>query len=413
MGKVKRWLKKGCWALLDRGLFGLSNFALNVLLARWLPPHDYGVFTLFYSLFWLFGAFHTALFVEPLLVFGPGQYQDRFPAYLGSLVYSHFSFTFCTSGICLTAALMLGQTSVLMAPLIGIAVSGPFILLLWLMRQACYVQTLPESAAIAGSLYTCLMLFGMYGMHQYHWLSTASAFYVMGISSLVVGGWLTMQLPIDFHKAADTKLISSVAQQHWHFGRWSSATQLLMIAPDNIYYLALSTWGGLEATAALKALSNLNMPIARVNIALTSLLVPELVKTRGPTQFLHTVRIALLCFVLGPTLSWLCLGLMNQSIIQWLYQGNYQDNASLIWVIGISPIFRSIVVVFNATLRSLELPQKVFQAFCLFTPINLILTISLIWAYGVFGAVLGITLSAVLGSIVMTYFFVRTYKLSQ
>jgi len=411
MGEVKRWIKKGGWALLDRGLFGLSNFALNVLLARWLTPYDYGVFTLFYSLFWLFGAFHTALFIEPLLVFGPGQYRHRFPEYLGALVYSHLGFTFCASVICLMVALGLGNTGG--TPLLGVAISGPFILLLWLMRQACYVQTLPESAAIAGSLYTCLMLSGMVAMHQYHSLSTASAFLVMGISSLVVGGWLTTRLPINFSKATDSKLILDIVKHHWRFGRWSSATQMLMVAPDNLYYLALSAWGGLEATAAFKALRNLNIPIARVNIAFTSLLVPKLVKTRRPDQFLQTVKIALLCFVLGPMLAWLCLGLLNQSILQWLYQGNYQENAPLVWVIGMSPIFRSIVVVLNATLRSLKLPKKVFQAFCLFTPINLILTLGLIWAQGIRGAVVGVTLSSGLGAIVMTSFFLRTYKLNQ
>lgn len=410
MSSLRQWLKKGTWAILDRGLFGLSGFMLNVLLARWLSPQDYGAFTLLNGLFWFVGAFHTALWVEPLLVFGPGYDRDRLPVYLGALFYLHFGITLLMSLLLVLITVGTGLAGALTNPLLGVILSGPFILFLWLMRQACYVRLEPELAAIAGTLYTVAMLLGAYLMNQYEWLSATGAFCVMGISSCVAGLWLAFRLQLDLSHSLNTHVWRGVLTRHWHFGRWSAATQGLMIAPENLYYVALTTWVGLEATATLKALRNLNTPILRINIALTSLLIPSLVEVRDQPQFMRTVRAALASFTLGPLLSWLLLGILNQPLVGWLYQGKYQGSAALIWILGIGPIFGGIVVVLNSTLRAMELPQKVFQAFCLFTPVNLLLTLGLMSTQGVLGTVIGLSISTVLEASVMAGLFLRAYR---
>src|SRR5215208_612330 len=70
-----RWLTRGIWAVVDQGLFTLTNFSLNILLARWLSPEEYGAFTVAFTLFLLFGALHIAVLIEPLLIFGPSTYE--------------------------------------------------------------------------------------------------------------------------------------------------------------------------------------------------------------------------------------------------------------------------------------------------------------------------------------------------
>ncbi len=94
---LSRWLMKGFWAVSDQGLFSLSNFALSVLLARWLVPQDYGAFTVAFAVFLLIGTFHTALLSEPMLVFGPSRYKGRFSEYLGALMYGHVGFAVLSS----------------------------------------------------------------------------------------------------------------------------------------------------------------------------------------------------------------------------------------------------------------------------------------------------------------------------
>jgi hypothetical protein len=37
------------WLMTDQGVFALSNFVLNVQFARWLSPHEYGLFAISFT----------------------------------------------------------------------------------------------------------------------------------------------------------------------------------------------------------------------------------------------------------------------------------------------------------------------------------------------------------------------------
>src|SRR5215212_9262534 len=195
---LSRWLMKGFWAVSDQGLFSLSNFALSVLLARWLMPQDYGAFTVAFAVFLLIGTFHTALLSEPMLVFGPSRYKGRFSEYLGALMYGHVGFAVLSSLLLLLAGLGFaysGQGEV-SAALFALALAGPLILLLWLMRRACYARFEPHLATSGGALYMAFMLGGLYALYRLEWLSAALALVVMGFSSLAVSLWLYMRLRV-------------------------------------------------------------------------------------------------------------------------------------------------------------------------------------------------------------------------
>src|SRR5829696_6632675 len=145
---IKRWLTKGFWAVTDQGLFAGSNFALNIMLARWLTPQEYGAFSTAFAVFLLVGGIHTATLTEPMLVFGPGKYKDHHSEYLGALIYGHLGFAALGSIALLLAALgfaLWGATS-LSTVLVALALAELFILLLWLLRRACYVRLEPHLA---------------------------------------------------------------------------------------------------------------------------------------------------------------------------------------------------------------------------------------------------------------------------
>ena len=42
------WTTRGFWAIVDQALFAVSNLIINVLLARWLSPREYGAFVTAY-----------------------------------------------------------------------------------------------------------------------------------------------------------------------------------------------------------------------------------------------------------------------------------------------------------------------------------------------------------------------------
>ena len=81
-----RWGKRGFWAIADQGAFAVTNFGVSVWLARSLDRTEYGAFALGFTLLLLSSACFLGLLGEPISVFGPGKYKDRFSDYMGVAV---------------------------------------------------------------------------------------------------------------------------------------------------------------------------------------------------------------------------------------------------------------------------------------------------------------------------------------
>ena len=402
-----RRLSKGIWAVLDQGLFAVSNFVLNVLLARWLTPADYGAFAVAFALFLLIGALHNAVLTEPMLVFGPGRYKDRLPDYLGALVYGHSGFAVLSGALLLLASisLVLVGSSRLPVVLMALALAGPSILLLWLMRRACYIRLQPSLAASGGALYMVLMMSGTYALYHFKWLSAASALGVMSLSSLVVSLWLVVRLRVKWPSLRGDWLPRKVWDDHLAYGRWSVRTQALIWVPQNSYYLLLPMWGGLEAGASLKALMNLIMPITHANTSLSTLLLPALVRNRGSAKFGALLRFALAFFVLGSVLYWVFLGVFHDELITWLYGGRYGASADLLWFLGLLPISGGVIAAFAASLRAYERPDQIFRATAASAGATLTLGLAAMFVWGVNGAVISLLASSLVGAVAMSYLF--------
>jgi O-antigen/teichoic acid export membrane protein len=398
-----RWLGKGIWAVTDQGLFATANFVLNVLLARWLTPHDYGVFTVAFAVFLSFGTVHTALLTEPMLILGPGWYRDRLSGYLDVLLYGHFGLAALGSLLLLLAGLgfRFAGLNAFSSALLGFAPAGPFILFLWLMRQACYVRFEPHLAASGGLLYMALMVASLYALHLREWLSAFSALGVMGFSSLAAGVWIATRLHINWPPPVSQGLSREVLKDHWGYGRWAAASHALTWIPGNVYYLLLPAWGGLEASAVFKALMNLIMPILHANTALSALLVPTLVRARRDGGFGHLVCLALALLTLGSALYLVLLGLFHHQLVTWLYRGQYREYADLLWLLGFSLLMTGAVNVLGAVLRALERPDRVFWAYLWTTAVALTLGFGFIAAWGVVGAAVGYLLSTAAKALAM------------
>jgi O-antigen/teichoic acid export membrane protein len=399
----------------DQGLFATSNFALNVLLARWISPHDYGVFSMIFALFMLIGVIHTATLTEPMLVFGPGKYKDRFPEYLGIVTYGHLVFTALGSFLLLLMSLgcaLIGLSSFPIT-LAALALAAPFILLLWLMRRACYARLEPHLAASGGALYMVLMLAGAYILYQREWLSAASAFGVMGISSLVVSAWLVLRLRVERPPLRRSDLARDSLENHWRYGRWSVANEGLNWVPMNIYFVLLPIFGGLEAGASLKALMNLIMPMLQAIWALAILLLPILVRARDSDGsgehrgFSSRVYLALIPFVLGPILYWLALGIFHHQLVDWLYGGQYTGYAALLWLLGLSPIVAAVKQVMGQSLKALERPDQLFWAYAFSAVLTLTLGTAAVYLWGVVGAGIGLLGSQAIAAVLALTFYKR------
>jgi O-antigen/teichoic acid export membrane protein len=408
------WVGKGSLAVLDQGLFAGSNFLLNVLLARWLTPSEYGAFAVAFSVFLLLGVFHTAILTEPMLVFGPGKHRERFPAYLGTLLRGHFAMMLPGAALLTATAFLLGwlYSPAVERAFLALAIAGPFILLLWLLRRAFYVRLNPSWAAVGGCIYLLILLATTLALHTAGRLTPATGFLAMAAASLVT--CLLLLVPLRPSLAMESSGIRSVAADHWRYGKWVAAAAGPSWITDNIYFLILPAWVGLAETGALKALINLAMPALQTSSTLGVLLLPILVRNRdcgGPRTMNRTIKLFLALFLLGSVSYLAAIWGFRLQIFHLLYRGKYAGYASWpVLGIGLLPIAYSLPVVMGGALRALEQPNLVFWSYTGSVVVALALGVPLAFSLGVRGAIVGLAASYLLMGLLMLIFLMRSLR---
>jgi O-antigen/teichoic acid export membrane protein len=395
--QILSWTTKGSLAIADQGLFAGSNFLLNVLLARWLSPADYGAFALAYSVFWLFGVFHSAILTEPMLVFGPGKYRERFPEYLGILLRGHFALMLPGAALLAATAFLLGwlYSPAVERALLALALAGPFILLLWLLRRAFYVRLNPGWSAVGGVVYLAILLAGVLALRSAGRLSPATGFLAMAAASLIT--CLVLFALLRPKLATDSSTMRAVATDHWRYGKWSAATAGPGWFSSGVYFLVLPAWFGLEAAGALKALLNLATPAQHTVLALGGLLLPGLVRDRdrgGLRAMSRTMKLSLAVFLSGSACYLAVLCGFRLQIFHFLYGSKY--TAYGFWpvlLVGLLPFGVGIGGVLGSALRAVERPDTVFWAVVASSIVTLAVGVPLAAIFGVSGALAGLVLS--------------------
>lgn len=377
-----QWADRGAWAIADQGLFASSNFVLNLLLARWLAPAEYGAFALAFAVFLLLSGLHFAFISDPMLVFGASRYHAAPERYLRELLRGHW--LFCGAQSLLLAAAG-GVLVLARAPLVGraflaLAAASPFVLLCWLLRRACYVRLRTSWAALAGGLYAALMVPGLYLLYRAGALSVASALAVTGMASLAASAWLAARLGVrlDGLTARDGATRSAAAgdveageahvrradvrRAHWEYGRWAAGSSALLWTTWGVSTIVVPAWGGLAAAGTLKALANTVLPISHAQASVAAVLVPALVAARRAGNFQHVLRRAAATFALGCVLYWLALGALHRPLVHALYGGRYDAASHLLWLFGAIPLVGGMGDVLGSAVRALERPDLLFRA---------------------------------------------------
>ena len=403
------WVGKGSLAVLDQGLFASSNFLLNVLLARWLAPADYGAFALAYSVFLLLGVFHTAILTEPMLVFGPGKYRERLPEYLGILLRGHFALMLPGAALLTAAAFLLGwlYSPAVERAFLALAIAGPFILLLWLLRRAFYVRLNPGWAAAGGGVYLLILLASILTLRAAGRLTPATGFLAMAAASLIT--CLILVALLRPKVMTNSSAIRAVAADHWRYGRWSVATAGISWLPSNVYYVLLPAWFGLEGAGAFRALMNLAMPVLHSIGALSGILLPVLVRNRnesGTQGMAKTMRSFLALFLFGSMLYLIVFWGLRSELFRLLYGGRYQEYTFLpVLLVGLLPFGSSLVAVLGSSLRALERPEWIFWGYVGSGVVTLLVGIPLAAAAGVSGGLLGLLFSYLVAAALMLWFY--------
>lgn len=397
--RLARWFTRGAWALIDQALFSAAGFLVLVLLARWLAPADFGRFTVAHTVFLLLSTVYSALVIEAMLVRAPQRFAGQLPRYFGALFVQQVPVGLVLGAV--TAMIALGcivrGAAATGTVLMAMAAATPFLLLLWLTRRPWYVLMRPHRAAAGGAIYLIGVVAGLVLLDGAGRLNALTATLATGLSALAAALFLLVGLPVRWPGRTDAGLMHNVAAEHWSYGRWAIASGFLGLLPTQLCYLVLSEVSGVESSAALRAVSNLIVPLIQVNIALSAILLPAVARHRGTPHARRLVAAGAAALVVAPLAAWLVLGGFADLLLRLCYGDRYADYGWLVWIIGVTPALLGLATLLNIVLQSRGRQDGVFYASLAAALFSLTFGVGLIWQDGLRGAAIGVNVSLVAG----------------
>lgn len=404
----ERFPSRFAWAVLDQGLYGASNFLINILLARWLEPLSYGAFALGWAILNIAYQIQNPLVIEPMMVFSSNRFRQAPATYQKIVVHLNWILTLSATAVILVVAFLQSDPT-FTGMYLGLAVTMPLMLYTMLVRRVCYANLNPALAAKGGLIYMPVFLSSALLFHHLSWLNAFSALCLMGFAALCSGLWvergLGRGLMAESSRGLDSvrmglpaqngsglgrwlSLFRAVLRNHWGYGRWSLPASMLAVVITAFPYLILSHISGLAAVGSLRALENTVLPVYSFMNAFGALLIPIFARARTTAELTRVVlRYASVFFFIG-LLAWLVLAVLHGWIFRLLYGDNYQTISYLLIAYGALPLLVGLSIVFLSVLRSQEKLRWIIVLYAVTVTFMVSAGIFLISHNGVQGAVM-------------------------
>ena len=290
--RLRRDSRRPLVAVLDQAVYAVSNFLIQVLLARSLSMTEFGAFNFAFAVFLAISAFQQCFLIEPMLVFSSTRYKAAPCAYQRAVtsIWTGSLGALCFALFMIAAAAAAWQSfPALTQSYVAMALSGPPTLFQWQVRRLCVFHR-RESAALKGGVsYACILLGGAVALRAFGQLSLIAIGALMATASVVAIATMAYRLP-ELTKAP-TGSISLAA--HLRYGRWSFASDTINWFLASGPMIILPLWSGIEIAGKLRVLTLLFMPLLQVFAAILVLMLPRFAALQESSRLKEaTVRFA-------------------------------------------------------------------------------------------------------------------------
>ena len=256
-GLLPQLLGREAWALADQAVVSATNFLTNVMLARFMGLHEFGIFVLAWMSVLFVNSLQAALIVAPMMSIGPKQEEKDRPSYFGAVVTHELilvSFSFVLVFVALKVSSGFFRHADLQHLALPLAVSA-FAYQMQDFVRRYFFATRQSSHALANDALSYLpQLPILLLLHRAGHLNSATALWVMAGTSIVGmgAGWFWVER-IELH----WDWIRAIWRRHWKLSRWLTASALLQWISGNLFLLAAPVYYGAAAAGVLKASQNL------------------------------------------------------------------------------------------------------------------------------------------------------------
>lgn len=386
-GSSRAVVGRTSWSFADQGVVSLGNFLTQIVLVRYLPPSEYGVFVLLYSVMILLNTCQTSLVTYPLSFHGAAS-DD-----VGLRKLAAFS-------LLLTAAIALPQIPIVFGVAVFLKHAGLTLaivagLLCWQLQETlrrALMAHLRHRAAFPGdALSYCGQAAVLWSLAMRGSLGLPAVFWVIAATSVIAAALQAAQLrpaPSPLRDAPD------LLRSYWRLGKWNLPTYATDAATSGSFPWILGLAQGPAQAASFQAVSNLLRVSHPVMFGVGNLVTPAASRARKEGGIRQAVRSGLrpgvfggllLLPYFGALLIWPRLALSLAYGHSSAYVGM---TAPLRWFV-LAYVFSYVFSVIGAFLNGIGHPSTLFIGEVAGAVCALAAGIPLTVRYGVAGACLG------------------------
>lgn len=349
------WVKLGFFSVLDQAIFSLTNFTINILMARWLDSFSYGVFAILIAVFIVSTSVHNSLILEPMSIFGT-LYLNRKRKYFLYLMALHFLYGFTFLLIVISYLKMTDDSK---SPLLILAFLQPFMLLPWLIRRFYYLESKVYLALVTSSIYFLSTILFFYLFKSIQTINAQD-----GLICMCLGGALSALIVLfnnnNIPNTSTNISLKKLIRCHFEYGKWIMFSNFLLVAVNQGFVFLAATQLGVREAGVFKALSNFILPAGQIFSAMTILVIPILSKdfyNRDYNNLLNKGKRISRIIVLLALLNETILILFRYDLLRILYDGKYLEYVNLIPILGIAPIIVAFYSSRLIVLKTVQLPK--------------------------------------------------------
>jgi O-antigen/teichoic acid export membrane protein len=408
-GLFKKLASRGAWAMGDQAVVSIGNYITLLVIARNLPTaNQLGAFSIILNVLLFLNSLQSALIIYPLLVRGaPLDKPAMQRLATGCLIAALLLCIPLSLAMLGTSVYFAGMSLFLWAPLALI-----FLQLQELARRVLLAH-LRFAAAIPGDAISYLMQAGILLLLRHH-LTLPLTFAVMALTSALAAVVQALQIgPRRFPLSEFEALVADF----WTLSRWVLYSNLGSFVTSNSYDMVLYfRWGAVPVGyfAAMAFVAKLVNPLTT---ALGSLIIPSVARARagGGTHFAMRVglKYALFgLFALGIYFG--LLGLFPTTCLR-IYFGKahpdyVQKLPGLLRVLVCSWTLLFITNMAVAILNGLGYSRVNFLATMANGIVSVLISLPLIYMFGLLGTIIGGFLATGAATIVAVYCFIRHHN---
>jgi O-antigen/teichoic acid export membrane protein len=394
----------GKFAAIDQAVISLSNFSASLLLTSLVSPTELGTYVLGFLAIYLVRAVQNGLIIQPLNTFGAGKSEGAFKAYFSAAALHQLILALLSAA----GAAILGWV----LTRLGNDTLGPTVFALWFsffswqtqefLRRAFYTRGEVGKAvwvSLVGNFVRILIILGLSQRVEITGLTGLNAIGWGGVFGTFIGIWLA--------KAYFTTKWQDPFQvwlENWRFGRWILGASLADWMVVDMYPILMAGMVSFAATGVYQTLQNLVAPIHVLLRAMDTFVTPILAKSFDQDGIAKLQRNFRMIYVaVGiPVLGLLVLVLNFTPQLLFLLKGDtYLPYANGIYLMALFYFFLYVNRPLQMVFRAVRQGKQVFMANILAMVSMFSAGIWLIGRWGVYGAIAGQALNAIIISLVL------------